>query len=58
MLGVQPELNRLAALLPAELAYSLLLVLAADAVLSWQLLRRYGDTELLSWRAVAARLAE
>lgn len=58
VLGVQPELNRLAALLPAELAYSLLLVLAADAVLSWQLLRRYGDTELLSWRAVAARLAE
>ena len=56
--AVQPELARLAAALPAWLAYVLLLLLAADAVLSWQLLRRYGDTELLSWRAVAARLAE
>lgn len=54
--AVQPELDRLARALPAGLAYGLLLVWAADAVLSWQLLWRYGDTELLSWRAVAARL--
>ena len=55
---IQPILNPLLSLIPNWLTYGALLLVTADAVLSTQLLRRYSDTEILSWRAVARRLAE
>lgn len=53
---VQPELARLIALLPPGLTYAVLLILTADILLSARLLRRWGDTELLGWRTLTARL--
>ncbi len=58
VLWVQPELTALIARLPPALTYAMALLLAADAVLSWQVLRLHRDTELLSWRAAAAWLSE
>ena len=54
---LQPLLLPLAEQTPPLVSYLLLVVLAADAVLSAALLRRYHDTELLSLRAVGRRLA-
>ena len=50
---VQPWVRLLA--VPPWTAFLLWIVLAADSVLSWSLLRRYRDTELLSLRAVLAQ---
>ena len=50
---VQPWVRLLA--VPHWTAFLLWIVLAADSVLSWSLLRRYRDTELLSLRAVLAQ---
>lgn len=50
---VQPWVRLLA--VPPWTAFLLWIVLAADSVLSWSLLRRYRDTELLSLRAALAQ---
>lgn len=47
---IQPLVERWAALMPRWSALLMALVLAADCVLSWQVLRQGGDPELLSWR--------
>ena len=46
---VQPWVERAAAVVPPEVTYGLWLVLAADGVLTWALLRRYRDPEALNW---------
>ncbi len=49
---IQPLLESLAGAVPPWAVFLLWMVLAADCVFSWSLLRRYGDTELLSLRAL------
>ena len=51
---VQPTVDALAAAAPPRLLFWLWVVLTADSALSWSLLRRYRDTELLTVRAVWA----
>ena len=53
---VQPAVRTLAGLVPAWLAFLLWMVLAADCVLSWALLRRHRDTELLAVGALLAQM--
>lgn len=49
---IQPTVQLLARQIPPWTLFTLWMVLAADCVLSWALLRRYRDTELLTVRAV------
>ena len=53
---IQPSVRLLAGRTPAQVIFVLWMVLAADCVLSWALLRRYRDTELLTVSAVAAQM--
>lgn len=53
---VQPAAVLLAGAVPPWAVFSLWMILAADAVLSWALLRRYQDTELLSAGAALAQI--
>ena len=55
---IHPLILPLAAAVPPLLTFFMLLLLTADAFLSSALLHRYGDTELLTLRAIAARLEE
>ena len=41
--------------MPPELTLAAWMVVTADILLSLRLLRRSGDTELLSWRAMSER---
>lgn len=52
---IQPLVQTLTGTAPPWAVFLLWVVLAADCVLSWSLLRRYGDTELLSVRALLAQ---
>lgn len=52
---IHPLVQALAGAAPPWAVFLLWVVLAADCVLSWSLLRRYGDTELLSVRALLAQ---
>ena len=53
---VQPSVRLLAGRIPVQAVFALWMVLAADCVLSWALLRRRRDTELLTVRAVFAQM--
>ena len=53
---VQPAVRLLAERMPAWAVFLLWMVLAADCVLSWALLRRHRDTELLAVSAVFAQM--
>lgn len=53
---VQPLVQALAPAIPSWLLFFLWIILAADCVLSWALLRRYRDTELLSLPALSAQI--
>lgn len=53
---IQPGVEALARAMPSWSVFLLWIILAADCVLSWTLLRRYRDTELLTVRAVAAQI--
>lgn len=55
VLWIQPVLERAVSALLPELTLGAWMVVTADLILSLQLLRRSRDTELLSWRAMAAR---
>ena len=52
---VQPAAVALAGWIPGWAVFLLWMVLAVDCVLSWSLLRRYRDTELLTVEAVLAQ---
>ncbi len=52
---VQPAAAALAGWVPGWAVFLLWMVLAVDCVLSWSLLRRYRDTELLTVGAVLAQ---
>ena len=53
---VQPVIRLLAERMPIWIIFLLWIVLAADCVLSWTLLRRCRDTELLTVRAVFTQM--
>lgn len=53
---VQPAVRLLAERTPAWIIFPLWIVLAADCVLSWALLRQHRDTELLTVSAVFAQM--
>lgn len=53
---VQPVVEKLADAVPPGALFLLWVVLAADCVLSWSLLRRYRDTELLTASAVLSQM--
>lgn len=55
---LHPVVASLVEPIPPGVTFAVLLVLAADAVISGNILLRHRDTELLSIRAVARRLAE
>ncbi len=53
---VQPYVQVLAEAVPPWVVFFLWLTLAADCVLSWTLLQRYRNTELLSLKAVVSQI--
>lgn len=52
---VHPVIALLAERIPRAVSFAAWVVLAADCVLTWQLLRRYGDPELLELGTLLAR---
>ena len=56
-LWVQPLVEVWAAAMPRWSALVMAVLLAADSVLSWQVLRMGGDPELLGWRNLLAATA-
>ena len=56
VLWIQPVVERVIfSAMPPELTLAAWMVVTADILLSLRLLRRSGDTELLSWRAMSER---
>lgn len=53
---LHPPIAALAEQIPAALTFTAWMLLITDCVLTWPLLRRYQDTELLTISAVIARM--